>query len=91
VFPGSELPRPEEITLAAREHFDLLDVRDDGADYARTCEAWLRNLQRNRRGAQALVGEESVRNYEHYLRLSAIGFATGRIVLLRMLFGRSAA
>ena len=88
IFPGSELPLAEEVTAAAEAHFDLLQSRNDAEHYARTCEAWLRNLQRNRRAANTLVGAETVRTYEHYLRLSAIGFRTGRIVLLRLLFQR---
>jgi cyclopropane-fatty-acyl-phospholipid synthase len=88
IFPGSELPKPGEIASAALDHFELLSTRDDAAHYARTCEAWLRNLQRNRRAARELVGAGTVSTYEHYLRLSAIGFHTRRIVLLRLLFRR---
>lgn len=88
IFPGSELPREEEILAAAQPQFNVLELRNDAEHYARTCEAWLRNLQRNRRAAADLVGAETVRTYEHYLRLSAIGFRTRRIVLLRLLFQR---
>jgi cyclopropane-fatty-acyl-phospholipid synthase len=91
IFPGSELPLAAEIQEAARHRFVLLASRDDAEHYARTCEAWLRNLQRNRRAAAALVGADTVRTYEHYLRLSAIGFRARRLGLLRLLFERSAA
>ena len=88
IFPGSELPREDEILAAAEPAFNVLEVRNDAEHYARTCEAWLRNLQRNRRAAADLVGADTVRTYEHYLRLSAIGFRARRIVLLRLLFQR---
>jgi cyclopropane-fatty-acyl-phospholipid synthase len=88
IFPGSELPREEEILASAQPVFNVLELRNDAEHYARTCEAWLRNLQRNRRAAAELVGAETVRTYEHYLRLSAIGFRARRIVLLRLLFQR---
>ncbi len=88
IFPGSELPCVDEVTTAARPNFDVLHIRNDAEDYAKTCEAWLRNLQRNRHAAHDLVGMETTGIYEHYLRLSAIGFRTGRIVLLRLLLQR---
>ncbi len=86
IFQGSELPFRKEITVASDQCFRLLSVRDDNLDYERTCVMWLRNLQKNRAQAITLVGKDTVRNYECYLRLSAIGFNTKKITLLRMLF-----
>jgi len=89
VFPGSELPLREEITAASNAYFRLLSVRDDHLDYGRTCVLWLRNLQKNRAQAITMVGSDTVRKYEYYLRLSAIGFNTKKITLLRMLFEKT--
>jgi cyclopropane-fatty-acyl-phospholipid synthase len=88
VFPGSELPRPDEVMRAARPSLEMLSVRNDAEHYARTCEAWLRSLQRQRREAGELAGADTVALYERYLRLSAMGFRTGRLVLLRLVFQR---
>jgi cyclopropane-fatty-acyl-phospholipid synthase len=84
VFPNAELPRPYEIFQAADRLFAITLYRDDGLDYARTCETWLRNLRRRRSEAIATVGRETVQRYERYLMLSASGFRLGRIGLARL-------
>jgi cyclopropane-fatty-acyl-phospholipid synthase len=90
IFQGSDLPKPQEVLTAAGPHLEVVAVRNDAGHYARTCETWLRNLQRRRREASALTDADTVTTYERYLRLSAMGFRTGRLVLLRLVL-RSAA
>ena len=84
IFPDSELPEPHEIVHAASGIFEVTALRNDRVQYARTCELWLANLRRRRAEAAAIVGEETVVRYEKYLRMSAFGFNTGRIGLLRL-------
>jgi len=86
IFQGSALPKAQELLDAARPHLELVALRNDAEHYARTCETWLRNLQRQRREASALTDADTVTTYERYLRLSAMGFRTGRLVLLRLVF-----
>jgi len=38
IFPESDLPRLEEIIIACDELFEIVTVRNDRNDYARTCE-----------------------------------------------------
>ena len=84
IFPESDLPRLEEIVIAFDGLFEIVSVRNDRHDYARTCETWARNLRARRAEAIALVGPDQVRRYERYLKLSAFGFLTGKIWLLRL-------
>lgn len=83
IFPDSDLPRLEEIVVACDGLFEIVMVRNDRIDYARTCETWANNLRARRREAIDLVGREQVARYERYLKLSAFGFWTGNITLLR--------
>ena len=84
IFPDSDLPRPHEIVQASSETFEVVQLRNDREQYARTCELWYKNLHRRRPQAVAIVGEDRVAKYEKYLRMSAFGFNTGRIGLLRL-------
>jgi cyclopropane-fatty-acyl-phospholipid synthase len=84
IFPDSELPQAHELLEAASGLFELKVLRNDRAHYARTCDVWYQNLRRHRTEAVAIVGEEKVRQYEAYLRLSAFGFHSGRVGLLRL-------
>ena len=89
IFPGSELPRQEELLTSAKPYFTVVQCCNHHRDYAKTCECWLRNLQRHRDRAHELVGKAITAKYERYLRLSAIGFKTGRLHLLRIVFQKS--
>ena len=84
IFPESDLPRLEEIVVACDQLFEIVMVRNDRHDYARTCETWALNLRAKRSEAIALVGKEQVQRYERYLKLSAFGFLTGKLWLLRL-------
>jgi cyclopropane-fatty-acyl-phospholipid synthase len=84
IFPDSELPQPHELLEAASGLFELTSLRNDRAQYGRTCDLWYQNLRRSRTEAVAIVGEEKVRQYEAFLRLSSFGFNSGRVGLLRL-------
>lgn len=84
IFPDSELPQPHELVEAASGLFELTLLRNDRVQYGRTCDLWYQNLRRRRTEAVAIVGEEKVRHYEKYLRVSSFGFHSGRVGLLRL-------
>jgi cyclopropane-fatty-acyl-phospholipid synthase len=88
VFPESELPTFGEIADAADGLFEIARVRNDRADYARTCRAWASRLRAQREAAIELVGEARVATYERFLRMSAAGFEVGGLVLLRIALRR---
>lgn len=88
IFPGSDLPRLAELAEAHLGSFRLVHLRNDPADYARTCSVWAARLAARRAEAEALVGPERVADYLRYLKMSATGFRAGALDLLRITFQR---
>jgi len=88
IFPGSALPSPAEILTSIEGKFELVRLRDDRADYERTCRQWAGALKSRRIQAVALVGADTVRDYEVFLRNSATGFRSGALRLLRLTLNR---
>jgi cyclopropane-fatty-acyl-phospholipid synthase len=88
IFPESELSFLHEITLACKDWFEVVSLRNDRLDYVRTCELWRGNLKRKRKEAEALVGAAVVDRYLDYIRLSSVGFMMGKGCLLRIEFRR---
>lgn len=84
IFPESDLPRLSEIVAALEDHFELVRLRNDRTDYARTCRVWLERLRGNRDSAVEIVGEQIVSHYEAFLGASARGFDAGVFVLHRL-------
>ncbi|OLT15422.1 cyclopropane-fatty-acyl-phospholipid synthase [Pseudonocardia sp. CNS-139] len=84
VFPAAELPTPAEIAAAVEGLFEITSVANGRLDYAWTCEQWARRLRARRAEAVELVGPETVRRYERYLRQASLGFRMGKLVLLRL-------
>jgi cyclopropane-fatty-acyl-phospholipid synthase len=88
IFPESDLPRLSEIAAAAEGNFEIVELRNDREDYARTCQAWLENLTRARFEARREVGNEVVQRYERFLDAAVRGFRAQVFHLLRMSFRR---
>jgi cyclopropane-fatty-acyl-phospholipid synthase len=88
IFPESELPWLSEIAEASERRFDVVSVRNDADDYARTCQAWLDGLVANRAPATELVGAQQVADYERYLAASVAGFTNRHLGLMRIVFER---
>lgn len=84
IFPAADLPRVEEIAASIDGVMEMTYLANHRLHYARTYDAWARNLRRKRSEAIDLVGEEVTGRYEKYLKQTAIGFYTGKIGLLRM-------
>ncbi|MFT3803423.1 MAG: class I SAM-dependent methyltransferase [Burkholderiaceae bacterium] len=84
IFPESDLPRLSEIACASERLFEIVSLRNDRHQYARTSLEWRRRLLQRRAEAVALVGDEVVARYDRYLHLWAIGFHTGTMGLLRL-------
>ena len=86
VFPNADLPTFAEITAAAERIFEVQSVRNDRLHYARTVEAWSRELCAHRLEAVRVAGPEVVARYERYLKHAAFGFRMGKLCLLRLIF-----
>jgi cyclopropane-fatty-acyl-phospholipid synthase len=90
IFPESDLPRLGGIADASEGIFEIVSVRNDRADYKRTNNEFGDRLRNNRDAAVRLVGEETVRTFDKYFRLSAAGFSRGTTNLYRITFRRLA-
>ena len=90
IFPESDLPRLEELIVAAGSVFEVVRVRNDRRDYARTCRSWLSRLRARKGEAEKLVGSKTVRHYQAFLEASARGFDAGVFLLLRIQLRRLA-
>jgi cyclopropane-fatty-acyl-phospholipid synthase len=88
IFPESQLPHLHEIVKASDGLFEVGTLRNDREHYWRTCRGWLNRLTAQGARAGALVGDEMVRRYVRYLKLSALGFSLGQNLLLRIAFRR---
>jgi cyclopropane-fatty-acyl-phospholipid synthase len=65
---------------------ELVELRNDREDYARTCQTWVDRLRSRRLEASHEVGEETVARYEQFLDAAVRGFRAGIFLLLRMRF-----
>lgn len=88
IFPETDPPTLVNIAEAIQGTFEIVGLRNDRKDYSRTCQVWLQNLHHNRDAAVDIVGEETVSNYERYLKYSTIGFDTGYLDLYRIALRR---
>jgi cyclopropane-fatty-acyl-phospholipid synthase len=86
VFPGGELPH---ISLVLREiseaGFEVADVESLRRHYARTCEHWAANIEKNRADAARIAGEKRYRIWSIYLAGCAFGFARGWMNIYQVL------
>lgn len=83
IYPESDLPYLADIVAAVDGLFEVVAVRNDRFDYARSYDEWLKNLRNRRDEAVRMVGEEQVQRFERFYKLGSIGFRMGKIWLLR--------
>jgi cyclopropane-fatty-acyl-phospholipid synthase len=88
IFPESELPWPSEILEASERLFDVVSVRNDPDDYARTCRQWREGLLAHRDEAEELVGTDTVADYDRYLAAASDAFTKRHLGLVRIIFER---
>lgn len=84
VFPGSELPRLQEVIAAAEGLLKIESVVDHAQDYQQTCKLWKNNLKKNKQRAVELHGERVYQRYVDYLQSSEYGFALENLALFRI-------
>jgi cyclopropane-fatty-acyl-phospholipid synthase len=88
IFPQSVIPWPSEILDASERLFDVVSIRNDPDDYARTCREWRSRLLANQQRAANLAGTSRVRDYERYLDAAVSAFADRHLGLMRIIFQR---
>ena len=86
VFPNIDSPWLSELVQASERKFEMVSLRNDRLDYARTLLEWGRRLRSDRDSAVELVGEEVVERHERFFPGSARHFAMGQANLLRIVF-----
>jgi cyclopropane-fatty-acyl-phospholipid synthase len=80
VFPGGELIHLSGMVRAAeRAGFAVISVEDLRRHYARTCRAWVANLQAHADTCRRLVDDVTYRTWLLYLAASAVNFEDGEI------------
>jgi cyclopropane-fatty-acyl-phospholipid synthase len=84
VFPGSELPTLLELISSAEPFFDIVQIRNDRMDYAKTCQLWRKNLRNQKETIVEVFGEALYKRYQEYLIASEMGFRMGNLNLYRI-------
>jgi cyclopropane-fatty-acyl-phospholipid synthase len=84
MFPGSALPRLQELIAATEGLFKVEKVVNHAQDYQQTCKLWKNRLRRNKEQAIELQGESVYQNYVDYLQASEYGFALSNMALFRI-------
>lgn len=88
IFPESDLPRIDQIELGAADRYEIVQLRRDPEDYARTCHEWWRRLKACEEAAVRVVGRSRVDHFLSFLQASERGFRSGVFDLLRIQFRR---
>lgn len=88
VFPESDLPTVTEIYEACENLFEPISMRNDRADYERTCSVWASRLASKREEAVRLAGKDTFTFFHRYLKTSAAIFHFHYLYLLRIAFQR---
>lgn len=88
IFRETDPPHLANIAEAIRSSFEIVALRNDRLDYARTLRIWMERLKRHRADAVKMVGETAVVRYERYLQYSFIGFRTANLDLYRITLKR---
>jgi cyclopropane-fatty-acyl-phospholipid synthase len=84
IFPESNFPRLSEVVTAFEYLFEVQIIRNRQQDYVTTLKEWRRRLSENRAAAVALVGEETVKRYDRYFRISEFTLDRGNCNLLQI-------
>lgn len=84
IFPESNFPRLVEVAAAFEYLFEVVSIENNREDYIKTLQEWRRRLNENREEAVKLVGEETVKRYDRYFRISEYTFDKGNCGLFRL-------
>lgn len=88
IFPETDPPRLSDIAESLQGTFEIERLRNDRMDYVRTLKEWIKRLRKKREQALEFVSEEVLLDYEHYLKISLIGFDVGHLDLYRITLRR---
>jgi cyclopropane-fatty-acyl-phospholipid synthase len=82
IFPGGDIPHPEQVVHYARQSgFETVHIESLRLHYARTLDAWAKNLEAAHDEAVKVASEEIYQTYMKYLTGCAKYFRSGEINL----------
>jgi cyclopropane-fatty-acyl-phospholipid synthase len=90
LYPESLCPHLSEVVLGFEPWFEVLVMRSDADDFARTLRHWQLRLRANEGAAVAAVGAATVRMFRRYLAASEIQFRDATLTNLRLVLRRRA-
>lgn len=86
IFRETDPPSLKDIIISSYSIFEVVALRNDRKDYARTCKEWKKRLMNNEEKAIGLVGADKYKMYLDYLDLSYLAFEVGFLDLYRITF-----
>jgi cyclopropane-fatty-acyl-phospholipid synthase len=84
IFPESNFPRLSEVVTAFEYLFEVHVIRNRRQDYVTTLKEWRHRLSQRRAAAVALVGDDTVKRYDRYFRISEFTLDKGNCDLLQL-------
>jgi cyclopropane-fatty-acyl-phospholipid synthase len=89
VFPDGELvPLGELMGMAEPTGLEARDVENLREHYILTLRHWVERLTRVHPQAAAIVGEQTYRVWRLYMAATTLGFQSGRLTLIQILFAK---
>ena len=89
VFPGGEFVHLDDVVREGeRAGFEVVAMEDFRLNYALTCRAWTRNLEKRADACRRLAGDSTYRTWLLYLAASAVSFEDGFTGAAQVLFAR---
>lgn len=67
IFPGGLNPRLEELIMAVRPYWEIVEMRTQRESYGKTTGEWLRRLRANEATIREKWGDKVYDDYERYL------------------------
>ncbi len=88
IFPGSQVPRLEEIVVSAAPWWEIVKLRTGREDYQRTLAHWRERLRHHEREIRARFGDSLYLDYDRYLTGSIAAFGERHLSLCRFALKR---
>ncbi len=76
IFPGGLNPRLEELIVAVRPYWEVVEMRTQRESYGKTTGEWLRKLRLHEKTIRAKWGDQVFVDYERYLDTCVRAFAS---------------
>ncbi len=74
IFPGGLNPRLEELIVAIRPYWEVVEMRTQRESYGKTTAEWLRRMKLHEKDIRAKFGDKAFDDYDRYLSLCVRAF-----------------